>query len=359
MTGCEQTDGGIAASNQNFLRAVVTFADSINAIVDVVSLHESGDARPEWLMPQFRFVGARGSRLAMLWSVIMRIRRSSLIVVDHVGLTKGWWRIVRNRLVIIGHGSEVHWRMQSFARRALARADLILTNSEFTARQIRLRIPSANVEATLLGLPPSKSTGKIAGTTEGLQRWGIQSNRYLFIVGRMDKTEANKGHDALISALALARDRDLRLVVAGEGTWLPELREQARSSGLEDRVIFVGRVADSTLALLYSGCLAFVLPSAQEGFGLVFVEAMSFGKPCVALNHGGAPEVVENDVSGILLASRRPEHIARAIDKLTMDADFTTKIGHKAKQTYLSRFTPEHAQSRVVHALTRHFGDSL
>ncbi len=118
-------------------------------------------------------------------------------------------------------------------------------------------------------------------------------------VGRWAATERYKGADELIEAIAQlqASMPELHLVVVGGGDDLPRLRKLASDRGIFDRVVFLEGLSREQIAACYAHCDVFALPSTGEGFGLVFLEAMAFGKPVVGADSGGIPDLVEDVVN--------------------------------------------------------------
>ena len=86
-----------------------------------------------------------------------------------------------------------------------------------------------------------------------------------------------------------------------------------------DAVHFIHGVSREGLAACYARADIFALPSTGEGFGLVFLEAMAFGKPIVAAAAGGATDLVENEVNGLLVPAHNPEQLANALARLLND----------------------------------------
>ena len=101
----------------------------------------------------------------------------------------------------------------------------------------------------------------------------------------------------------------------GDGNDRPRLESRARSLGLSHAVSFAGRVGDDELAALYDRCRFFVMPSRDEGFGLVFLEAMRAGKACIGAR-GAAAEIIEHDVTGLIVDPDRHEDLAAAVFRL-------------------------------------------
>src|SRR4030095_17156021 len=102
-----------------------------------------------------------------------------------------------------------------------------------------------------------------------------------------------KCHEARVGAGPAVRGAvtDAQLVVAGDGDDRARLERMVADRGLGDAITFLGRVDDELLAELYRRAAFFVMPSPREGFGLVHLEAMRAGKPCIAA-HGSADEVI-------------------------------------------------------------------
>ena len=122
------------------------------------------------------------------------------------------------------------------------------------------------------------------------------------IVARMSAAERYKGHDALLDIWPrlLSRHPDAVLAIAGDGDDRPRLEARVAELGVAHAVRFLGRVDDGRLDELYGQCRFFVMPSRDEGFGLVFLEAMRAGKPCIG-GRGAASEIIEHGVTGLIV----------------------------------------------------------
>jgi len=110
-----------------------------------------------------------------------------------------------------------------------------------------------------------------------------------------------------------------RLTVVGTGPELPRLERRARELGLGERAVFLGHVPFERLASEYRRASVFCLPSRQEGFGIVFLEAMAAGLPIVAARAAAVPELVVDGDSGILVPPGDPEALAAALGRLLGD----------------------------------------
>lgn len=155
---------------------------------------------------------------------------------------------------------------------ALRRADARIAVSGWERRQIEADF---GVEATVI--PNGLDVARFA---EASPNPGWSDCDYLLSVGRLEKY---KGVQYVIRALP---DLDYDLAVAGSGDYGSELKRLAREVGVEDRVHFLGFVADEELPGLYAGAAAFVTMSEFEAYGMTVAEALAAGTPCVVRNAG-------------------------------------------------------------------------
>lgn len=145
-----------------------------------------------------------------------------------------------------------------------------------------------------------------------------------------------KGHDVLMAALAIVRERvpDVEWVVIGDGPLRGELEALARARGVEGAVRFLGAVSDEERNTWLRRVDLLAMPSrlpegrmAGEGFGIVYLEAGSYGKPVVAGNVGGAVDAVEDGGTGLLVDPGDPAAVAAAITRLLLDGDLARRLG--------------------------------
>jgi glycogen(starch) synthase len=104
-------------------------------------------------------------------------------------------------------------------------------------------------------------------------------------------------------------------------------------------VEFKGMVSDEMLQSLYQSCDLFVAPSLYESFGLIYLEAMNYAKPVVGCRSGGVPEVVDHDVTGLLVEPEAPRALAEAIVDLLQSPGRLRDMGMAGRQRLLDKFT--------------------
>lgn len=140
--------------------------------------------------------------------------------------------------------------------------------------------------------------------------------------------------DDLLRAVHALRSRipDLRVRIVGAGPESGRLDRLARDLGLTGTVTFLGEISRQALAVEYVGADCFCLPTVQEGFGIVFTEAMAAGLPVVACRAAAVPEVVEDGRTGILVTSRSPEELAMAMEKVLTSVELRRELGDNGRR---------------------------
>ena len=169
----------------------------------------------------------------------------------------------------------------------------------------------------------------------------------LLSVGRL---LPQKGLDLLIDAVArLAADHPcLGVAIVGTGRMRGALEADVRRRGLEKRVVFTGFLEESLLPAAYSSADLFVLPSVWEVFGIVLLEAMGCGLPCVASDAGGIPEVVAEGGTGLLFPVRDPAALASRLRILVEDESLRRRMGAEARRRAVEVFDWDRIAERTA-----------
>jgi phosphatidylinositol alpha-1,6-mannosyltransferase len=192
---------------------------------------------------------------------------------------------------LVAHGIDVWRPFGPLERMALRGARRIFCVSDYTRREIMKGCPWLRAEQLAVlpnALDPSFPI--VAAPPR-------PNAHVIFTLTRLDSAETYKGVDHLIAALPAIRDElpGARLRIGGTGDDLPRLKALAQTKDVANAVEFLGFVEESQLAHEFNACDLFALPSGKEGFGLVFLEAMAHGKPCLGARAGGVPEVINSD----------------------------------------------------------------
>ena len=174
-------------------------------------------------------------------------------------------------------------------------------------------------------------------------RGTVRAGRLLF-VGRLT---VQKGVDLLLHALA-GLPSEIGLDVVGDGDERARLESLAQSLGVSDRVAWHGAKPGHALAAYYRAAAAVIVPSLDEGLGLVAVEAHLCETPVVAFASGGLTDVVEDGVTGILVQQREPAILAAAVTSLLARPDRGAALGRAGREWALSRFDPAVVARRYI-----------
>ncbi len=292
------------------------------------------------------FGGSKTGLAAALVGRLAFVPGRKAIFADHLGPARTLGHLPRRllpRYTVQLHGIEV-WRDLSWdRRRTLANASLLVANSQYTASRLvdYLQAP-LDVRVVLLGVEPARLVGR--SHTRTLDAVG---EGYVLIVGRVAGHERYKGHDELLEAWPelLRRRPGARLVVAGSGSDLPRLRAKAAELGLDEAVLFTGQVDPATLTELYRRAAVFAMPSLLEGFGLVFVEAMAAGKPCIACAGTAPAEIVVDGETGLLVSASHA--LVDALAALLGGPERARAMGAAGRRRYEAEFTAEAHERRL------------
>jgi rhamnosyl/mannosyltransferase len=163
-----------------------------------------------------------------------------------------------------------------------------------------------------------------------------------------------KGVDDLLAAMR-AVPAPARLRLAGDGPMRARWEALGRSLGLGERVEFLGQVPDEALPALYRSADVLVLPSTSraEAFGMVLLEAMASGLPCVTTEVGsGTSYVVQDGVTGLVVPPRDPAALASALACLAADPAERARMGAAGRARVLAEF-PEARMVERVEAVYR------
>jgi glycogen(starch) synthase len=196
-------------------------------------------------------------------------------------------------------------------------------------------IPERRVTVIPNGIDP-QDLQPVAGDLAKLRsQFAAPHERLVLLVGRL---VYEKGFQLALDALPglIRRLGDVRFLVAGSGTHEAELRKQARRLGLMEHGSFLGWIDDAMLHSLYRIADLCVVPSIYEPFGLVALEAMASGCPCIVADAGGLREVVPGDGRvGLRFRSRDPRSLARMVERLLTDGALRDRLVAEASEHVL------------------------
>jgi glycogen(starch) synthase len=186
------------------------------------------------------------------------------------------------------------------------------------------------------GIDPADLQPWDEGETQELRRrFAAPDEKLVLLVGRL---VYEKGFQIALAAMpeVIRRIGNVRFLVAGSGTHEHELRSQATLLGLDGHGSFMGWIGDDVLHTLYRIADLTVVPSIYEPFGLVALEAMASGCPCLVADTGGLREVVPHEEVGLRFRARDPESLAVVAVRILADEDLGRRLVAEAAEHVLS-----------------------
>jgi glycosyltransferase involved in cell wall biosynthesis len=332
--------GGIQEAGRMTAAALLEMGRASGRPVDILSLNDPrGERRIRCSDSEIAFSGFGRAKARFVLSAIGKARRTPregtpiiLAAHPHLALPAAWIQRLRPdfKTVVMSHGIEVWKPLASRRLRALQKASLLTAPSSYTARKMagEQNIPESKIRR--LPWPLSPDFIKLAEHPGELPLpRSFPRGRIILTVGRWAARERYKGVDALIVAIARLRTAvpDVQLVAVGSGDDLSRLRSVAAEQQVADGVHFLEGLSQRELAACYAAAEIFALPSTGEGFGLVFLEAMAFGKPVVGADAGGIPDLIRDGSNGLLIPPNDPDALAQGLSRLLQDEALRGKLG--------------------------------
>lgn len=346
--------GGIATSCQSVLRLLGEKQEKGEVECRAFALLPTSDRTEEvqlneWSHHHWKHFGA--SRMRFSWEAIHEASGwADLVLCMHPNLSQLQCfvpRFRRPKWIHFIHGTDVWYPLSLLKRHVLARNPSIAF-SQFTVDKCRKFNPWFP-EATVchLGLPREvpKPTQQDCQQSLGFS----PGRKDILIVGRLVASERQKGHTELYMAMAevVKRVPEARLIVVGEGDDLERNQAVAQSTLAPSAIHFTGYLPPNTLSALYDSVGVFCLPGRQEGFGLVYLEAMRAGLPCVATQADAAKEIIQDEVTGRVVTDRDPDALAKALVDLLTDEPKRQRLGEAGRLRFQKEFQESHFHERL------------
>jgi glycosyltransferase involved in cell wall biosynthesis len=318
ITGAFTTDGGIAAVNRLIIRAL----GEEGYFLDIFALtEEKADLDPRYISAtQVNLKVFNQNKLTFtiaVWQALVATSYAFILadLVNIASILVPPSKLLRKPYIVWLYGVDVFPPRPDWeGRLGLKNARRRLAISKYTHDIVNKQFPELPIDICELALDPVRHlatlpTQPIESYTEielkaidgSKQRLG---SRVILHVGRMVSGERYKGQDTLLKAFPAIHTKfpQAQLVMVGQGDDLEQLRHLAQTLTTQQQAqIFLPGYLDSELLLaIYNNCYLFAMPSKGEGFGLVYLEAMSRAKPCIGGNVDATPYVIKDKVTGLL-----------------------------------------------------------
>ncbi len=345
---------GVARNVLDYARASATGAGGVDVAMALALIRRGGESA--WRIDPLRELAAAAAvpvellferhrydqQIVERLRHLVHARRPHIIETHHVKshclvALSGLWR--HYTWVAFHHGytqTDVRVRAYNHVDRwSLRHAAHVVTTSESFSKMLAARgVAASRITVLHNGVretPVAESA--VAEARHSLGLW--DGERVVLAIGRLSR---EKGHAHLIRAAAAWRN-GARLIIVGEGPERPTLERLVRNLGVAGRVVLAGPTTHA--APFYALADVFVLPSLSEGSPNVLLEAMAGGLPIVATRVGGVPEIAADGITALLGPPKNPAFLASAVDRLFEDPELGRRLGATARNTVLSRHTPE------------------
>ena len=336
--------GGVQGSGRIAWRAIAAHARSVNGSAGLL-VYGPADGDDLRLGAEPQLVGH--SRLSIVRGICSRRWDTPLVCFWHLDLLRllPALRVGAAEVVLFVHGIEAWRRRDWLTRRLLRRVDRFLTNSRFTwERLLDFQPHLARKPHAVVPLGIGEPAGDVPPPDEAPT---------VLMLGRLERGEDYKGHREVLAAWPRVRSRlpGASLWIAGDGDLRPDLEALAARDDGSGAVRFWGRVTEEHKQDLLRRCRCLVMPSRGAGFGLVYLEAMRLGRPCLVSDVDAGREVVNPPEAGLAANPSDPEALADAVCRLLAAGPQWQDWSQNARARYERAFTAGHFQRRLVAAL--------
>ncbi|MDA9269667.1 glycosyltransferase family 4 protein [Amylibacter sp.] len=277
------------------------------------------------------------SRVAFFLNVLKLLRANNAVIVGHLNLAPVALLLKRMGLIkkylIVIHGIECWSRVSLLRRISLHSADVIVATTKYT---VEVCSRNNNIPKSKFAVIPLTTKQNLASK---IRERSNQVFNILF-VGRLEESEKYKGLEHVIEAVqsVIKQGIPCKLTIVGDGDSRQRIQDSVGFPYKKD-IAFLGRVSSKEMESIYEKSHLFVMPSSGEGFGIVFLEAMSQGIPCIGGDHGGSPEVIADGVDGYLVKYGKPEILVEKIMNLYFNHELYSSFSKESIRSVDANFS--------------------
>jgi glycosyltransferase involved in cell wall biosynthesis len=306
--------GGIEKVCRIFGKALFEMTFNGDCSLEIYSSHDTtNQSSDNAYFPSDFFSGFGNNRFKFLTDSLLKGKKSDVVILSHINLLPIGWLIKRfspkTKLVMLAHGIEVWSIPLGIKKKMLNACDDILCVSQFTKDEtIKLHGDVAKKYSVLNNCldPFLPVLAKQNDSTELRSKYSFATfDKILFTLTRMDATERYKGYDRVLQSMALLIKKmpELKYIIGGsyDAFEKKKIDELIIELGLINNVVITGFIPDENLKDYFLMSDVYVMPSYNEGFGIVFIEAMYFGLPVIAGNKDGSVDALLNGKLGTLI----------------------------------------------------------
>jgi glycosyltransferase involved in cell wall biosynthesis len=313
----------------------------------IVACPGGGEMEKELKARNIKYISLTGGEssisLVHIKELISIIRRHKIdIVHTHASLSgRIAGRLTGSRVVLTRHGlspvkNDAFHRFISWLVAKMFTDKIIAISRAVKINLIETGIPAEMITTIHNGIDLSPLEN-----VEPILRKELGIAQDIPIIGIVARLVWQKGYEYAIKAMPFVLKRYPRaiLVIIGDGHLKNKLQDLVKELSVEKNVLFLGYRRD--VEKIMADFDVFVLPSISEGLGLSLLEAMALGKPVVATEVGGMPEVVKSGISGLLVAPKDSEALATGILKILSSKEMSRRMATAAKKTVYEKFSAQ------------------
>jgi glycosyltransferase involved in cell wall biosynthesis len=301
----------------------------------------------------------KGKNIPLIIPSVLRlirlIKKEGVCLIFHCGFMTNPYSFLATRFIpvptvcrLFGYDAEKKWHMTAYFVRYATR--YVLPSHFCAPLLVGVGLDIKKMNVIHIGLKKDDYVNEISKTRA---RELLNIDRESPVIGQMSRIVTNKGLEYLIQAVGHLKNTfpGIRCYIIGETSkgvkdprtlgYYKNLENLIRQLNLEENVIFTGFVDHKTKKLYLSAFDIFVLASVFEDYGMVLLEAMASGRPVVASQTGGIPEIVENGVTGILVPPADPLALSNGVSKLLNFPKEIERMGMEGRKRFESKFTIE------------------
>jgi glycosyltransferase involved in cell wall biosynthesis len=317
--------GGIETFNKYFIEALMIN----NFEVKVISLHDKNS---------FGNVVACKSNLWVLLKELLRERKQTDVVIwGHINFLPVFYMlklITSSKHILITHGVEVWYKLPIIKEYFLNKMDCIWAVSNFTKDKL---MKVCNVEAEKIKVFPNCIKLKKKHESENPY---FNDKFNILTILRLDESYKLQSIINILDAMKEINDENINFTIIGKGNRIEYIQKEIQRRGLSGQVYLKGFVDDTTPYLEY--CDIFTLISDGEGFGIVYLEAMQFGKPCLSAKNCGSSDVVVDGYNGYSFEINDIKSLKEKIILLMNNPSLRKKLGTNGRNLLNEKFTFDH-----------------
>ena len=315
--------GGIAQYNRDLLD-VLLGAERVERIVSLTRHYPDPDSglAPSPAKLEQHFLAGKSMRYLIATLVYGLKVRPDVILCGHINLLPVavlLKKLTGAPLILEAYGIEAWQRGRGVRSWGIGQVDLVIAISRFTREQL---MRWSGLEPHRIKIVPNAVRLSAYSSSEKpgylVERYGLEGKLVLLTVGRLPGHERYKGQDRIITLMPalIAQFPDLVYLIVGDGRDRRRLEAMVEKMGLEEHVLFAGRIREDEKIDHYNLADAFAMPSMSEGFGFVFLEAAACGLPVLGGSRDGSRDALVDGRLGVMVDPESPDELLEGLETI-------------------------------------------